>query len=229
MTYVDILRNAFAQMWAGVILFIPKFLLAVIIFCLTLLVAGALKAAVVRMSALLHLDELLEKLELKSVFAKAGVKLQVGEFLGWLVKWFVIVLGLIVAADALGWAQITTFLTQVVNYLPNVVISVVILLVGVLLANFVNTLVISAVKAAEMQSAEFLAGLAKWSIIVFSFMAALSQLGIAEDLIQSLFTGFVAMVAIAGGLAFGLGGREHASKILNKLEADLTSKNSSQS
>ena len=75
-----------------------------------------------------------------------------------------------------------------------------------------------------MESGEFLAGVAKWSIIVFSLMAALVQLGIAQSLIQVLFTGFVAMLAIAGGLAFGLGGREHAARVLNKLENDLTSK-----
>lgn len=220
--YVEILRSAFAQMWAGVILFLPKVVLALVVFFLTLLIAGALRTAVIRIVAILRLDDLLEKLELKAFFAKMGIRLQLGEFLGWLVKWFVVVLGLIAVADALGWSQITNFLTEVVNYLPNVVIAIVILLVGVLLANFVNTLVTSAVKAAEMQSAGFLAGIAKWSIIVFSFMAALVQLGIAQDLIQSLFMGFVAMIAIAGGLAFGLGGRDHAAKILDKLERDLT-------
>lgn len=222
--YVDILRSAFIELWAGVVMFLPKLLLAVIVFLLGLLVANLLCSIVVRLIKMLRIDELFAKLEVKELFTRAGIKLDIAGFLGWLVKWFVIIVSLIAAADALGWDQITVFLSQVVSYIPNVLIAVIILLVGILLANFVNGVVRSAVAAAQMESGEFLAGVAKWSIIVFSLMAALVQLGIAQSLIQVLFTGFVAMLAIAGGLAFGLGGREHASRVLNKLENDLTSR-----
>ncbi len=222
--YVDILRSAFIELWAGVVMFLPKLLLAVIVFLLGLLVANLLCSIVVRVIKMLRIDELFAKLEVKELFTRAGIKLDIAGFLGWLVKWFVIIVSLIAAADALSWDQITVFLSQVVSYIPNVLIAVIILLVGILLANFVNGVVRSAVAAAQMESGEFLAGVAKWSIIVFSLMAALVQLGIAQSLIQVLFTGFVAMLAIAGGLAFGLGGREHASRVLNKLENDLTSK-----
>jgi small-conductance mechanosensitive channel len=108
-------------------------------------------------------------------------------------------------------------------YLPNVIIAVIILLVGVLVANFTRNVVKSAVEAAKLTSGDFLSGLSRWSILVFSFMAALVQLGIAEGLIQTLFTGFIAMLAIAGGLAFGLGGKDQAAKVLGKLKRDISS------
>ena len=95
---------------------------------------------------------------------------------------------------------------------------------SIILANFTQGVVKAALDAAKMESAQFLAGLSRWAIIVFSFMAALVQLGIAGALIQTLFTGFVAMVALAGGLAFGLGGRDHASRALNHLSKDLTNR-----
>lgn len=220
--YVDIIRSAFVDLWVQIMVLLPRLLFAVIVFIVGLVVAQVLKSLVERLVAMLKVDELMEKLEVKDLFLKMGLKLDVGAILGWLVKWFVIIFALIASADVLQWHQITLFLSQVIAYIPNVLIAIIILLVGVLLANFVQGVIISAVKAAQLQSVNFLSGIAKWSIIVFSFMAALVQLGIAQALIQTLFTGFVAMLALAGGLAFGLGGREHASRTLDYIRRDLT-------
>ena len=225
MDYVEIIRSAFINLWATIMLFLPKLLLAIVVFLIGLLVANILKRAVIRLVEVLRVDELIEKLDVKDEFTKIGLKLDIAGFLGWIVKWFIIIFALIAAADVLEWDQITVFLNQVVGYIPNVLIAVVILLVGTILSNFVYGVIKSAVKVANMESVTFLAGVAKWSIIVFSFMAALVQLGIAESLIQVLFTGFVAMIALAGGLAFGLGGREQAARVLEKLRRDLTSRN----
>lgn len=222
--YVDVLRSVFIDLWAGIVLFVPKLLFAAIVFILGLIVAGVLNKIVIRLTEILHIDELMRKLELDIMFRRAGLTLDVGKALGWLVKWFVIIFALIAAADILQWSQVTVFLTTIVEYIPNVLIAVIILLVGMVLANFVQEIIKTALEAAKMMSACFLAGIARWAIIVFSFMAALVQLGIAEGLIQVLFTGFVAMIALAGGLAFGLGGREYASRILNQLSKDLSSK-----
>ena len=222
--YVDILRSAFIDLWAGIVLFVPKLVFALIVFLLGLILASILNKVVIRIVEVFHIDELIKKLELDVLFHRAGLKLDIGKALGWLVKWFVIIFALIAAADALQWDQVTEFLGTIVAYIPNVLISVIILLVGMLLANFVQEVIKSALEAAKMHIACFLAGLARWAIIVFSFMAALVQLGIAQSLIQVLFTGFVAMIALAGGLAFGLGGREYASRILSQLSNDLSSK-----
>lgn len=224
MDYVDVLRTAFVDLWAAIVLFLPKLALAIVVFLLGLLVAHLLKTAVVRLVEVMKIDDLMERLEVKEFFSGMGIKLNVGYFLGWLVKWFIVIFALIAAADVLEWDQITVFLNEVVSYLPNVLIAVIILLVGTVLANFVNGVVKSALEAAKMENIGFLSNVAKWSIIVFSFMAALVQLGIAESLIQVLFTGFVAMIALAGGLAFGLGGREHASRALDKLYRDLSNR-----
>ena len=82
----------------------------------------------------------------------------------------------------------------------------------------------SAVEAAQLASANFLAGISKWAILIFSFMAALVQLQIAPDLIRVLFTGLVFMIALAGGLAFGLGGKEQAGLFLQRLKKDISEK-----
>jgi hypothetical protein len=222
-TAIEIVQTAFADLWASMLQFLPLILGAIVVFLLGLIVAIILKGIIVRISNFLHLDDLATKLDVKASFEKMGIKLNIAGMLGWIVKWFVIIVSLIAATDILGWSQLTAFLNEVVLYLPNVIISVIILLVGVLLANFVYRVVDTAVKAARLKSADFLAGISKWAILIFSFMAALAQLGIAQNLINILFTGFVAMLALAGGLAFGLGGREYAQDVLSRLKKDIAS------
>lgn len=222
-TWGDVVTTSFQSLWLSLAAFLPRLLGAVIVFLIGVLVAIALKNLVVRVSGWLRLDLLAEKLDLKSTLAKAGISLKVGELFGWLVKWFIVIASLIAATDILGWVQITDFLEQVVFYIPNVVIAVVIFLAGMLLANFTRNVVHKAVKAANLESADFLAGIARWSILVFTLMAALVQLQIAEQLIQMLFAGLVAMLAIAGGLAFGLGGKENATRFLDKLRKEISS------
>ncbi len=222
-TWGDVIQSSFQSLWLGFAEFFPKLLGAIVVFLIGVLVAVALKGLIVRVSGLLRLDALAEKLDLKGSMAKAGITLKVGELLGWLVKWFVVIAALIAATDILDWPQITDFLKQVVLYVPNVVISVVILLAGILLANFVRNVVHQAVKAAGLTSADFLAGIARWAILLFTFMAALVQLQIAEQLIQMLFAGLVAMLALAAGLAFGLGGKDNAARFLDRLRKEISS------
>ncbi|KKW44513.1 MAG: CmpX protein [Parcubacteria group bacterium GW2011_GWA2_56_7] len=219
---IAIVQEAFADLWASILLFLPRLVGAVVVLLVGLFVSWLLKRLIERVSNLLRLDDLAVKLELKRMLEHAGIRLNVAALLGWIVKWFFIVVTLVAAADVLGWNQLTSFLTDVVLYLPNVIIAVVILLVGILLANFVRNLVHTTVEAAKLHSAPFLSGISKWAILLFSFMAALVQLGIAQDLIRILFTGLIAMLAIAGGLAFGLGGREAATRFLNQLRRDIS-------
>ena len=99
------------------------------------------------------------------------------------------------------------------------------MLIGFILAGFLAKVVRQSTEATNFSKAtSFLAGLTYWAVLIFSLMAALIQLKVAADLIRTLFTGFIAMVAIAGGIAFGLGGKDDAKKILKKIR-DLGNKN----
>lgn len=220
-TYLMPIQVALVDMWAAVVSFLPHFVFALVLLLIGVLLAHVLHEAIVRVVNILRVDEALNKLEVHDLVRQTGVEFHAGKFLGWIARWFVLILTFIVVADTLKWTQVTAFLSQVLLYLPNVLIAVVILLVGILLGRFVHDVVVGAVAAAKMQSGGFLGGLAKWAIYVFTFMAALVQLGIAQSLIMTLFTGFVGMVALAGGLAFGLGGKEHAARVLDQLSNDL--------
>lgn len=223
MNFTDIFQGPLFELWETVIAYLPNLLGAIVIFLLGIIVAVVLCSAVEQVIKLLRIDELAQKLEIKSQFERAGIPLHIGRLLGWIVKWFFIIVALIAATDILGWDQLTEYLQKIVLFIPNVIIAVIILLAGILLGNFVQRIVKSAVEAARLASANFLSGVSKWAIFIFSFMAAMVQLEIAPDLIRVLFTGLVFMIALAGGLAFGLGGRDHAEKFLGRLKKDISS------
>lgn len=222
MEITDLIQAPLMDLWNSLLLFIPSLLGAIIIFILGVVIAGVLSKVVEQLVKFLRIDDMAEKLDIKAQFDRAGIKLDIGRLFGWIVKWFFIVVALIAATDILGWDQVTDYLKQVVLFIPNVIVAVIILLAGILLGNFVQRVVKSTVEAAKLESAGFLSGLSKWAILAFSFMAALVQLQIAPDLIRTLFTGLVFMIALAGGLAFGLGGKEHAARVLNRLQKDIS-------
>jgi hypothetical protein len=134
-----------------------------------------------------------------------------------LVKWFFIVVFLMAATDILGLTQVTEFLRTVVFYLPNVIVAALVLLIGVLVARFLEGLVRGSVKAAELSSANFLGSLTKWAVLIFSLLVALNQLRVADEIIRIVVIGVVAAGAIALGLSFGLGGKAHAEDFISKM------------
>lgn len=219
---LEVVRDSITGLWTAIISYLPQLIGAMLVFLIGIAIAVVLRRVVVKAVELLRLDDLASKLEVKKTLGQVGVRLHIGHLFGWIVKWFIVVVTLIATTDILGWDELTEYLKQVIIYIPNVIIAVVILLAGTLLANFVRNIIKSAVEAAQLSSADFLSGVAKWAILAFSFMAALVQLQIAKELIQVLFTGLVYMLALAGGLAFGLGGKDHASRVLDRLRKDIS-------
>jgi len=224
-TWGEAITLSFLNLWERFINFLPALVGAVLVFVAGWIVAVALGKVVEHIFKMIKVDDVMEKAGTKARFEKAGVKLDVAKFLGGLVKWFLILVFLMAATDILKLVQVTNFLNSIILYLPNVVVAAVILAVAFLVANFVYAVVKGSTKVAGIVSATLLATVTKWAIVIFGFLAALIQLGIASSLINTLFIGLVAMLALAGGLAFGLGGKEHAASLLQRLKKDISSDN----
>jgi len=214
--------GSLAKTWETFLAYVPNILAALVIMIIGVLIAATFGKIVTKVFDKLYVDALLKKTGIFDLMEKGGIKIYISVFLGELVKWFILIVFFITAFDILNLEQITDFLNKVLLYIPNVVVAVVIMLVGAIVAYFLSNIVKTTVHAAKIGPAKFLAGLTYYSIVIFAAMAALIQLGIAKDLVQTLFTGFVAMVAIAGGLAFGLGGKELGKEILDKLKEDFS-------
>ncbi|RME59944.1 hypothetical protein D6779_03165 [Candidatus Parcubacteria bacterium] len=205
------------DLWQSAVGFVPTLIAALVVFLVGLILATGLGMLVERALDKVKLDEVLKKLEVEKYFTRAGLRLHSSRFLGQLVFWFITAAFLLAASDILNLTGVSEFLREILRFIPNVVVAVIILLVAVLIANFTRHTVRAATKSARMPSSKFLGTLSWWAIVIFGFLAALEQLGIAATLIQTIVTGIVAMFALAGGLAFGLGGKEYAAHLIEKM------------
>lgn len=210
--------GSFVNLWNGFATFIPNLVAALIVLIVGLIVAAGLGALVEKIFEAVRLDPFLEKLGIKPLFERAGLRVRVAFFLGRLVYWFIIVAFLLAVSDSLGLYALSGFLTMVLNYLPNVIAAVLIMLASLVLGHLLRRVVTASVLSAQLHAAHFLGTLVWWVVVILGFFAALTQLNIAAALVQDLVTGFIAMLALAGGLAFGLGGKDYANHLLNKLK-----------
>jgi len=136
----------------------------------------------------------------------------------------VIIVFLIPAMETLGLARVSDVLNQVLGYLPNVVVAGFLVLVGIIVADVLAGLVKATALTLGTNTANILASLTKYAIYIFVGLSALVELGVATSLLLSAFTGVIAMIAIAGGLAFGLGGKDAAAELIKKVKEDFSKK-----
>lgn len=220
-TWGDVVVVSLQQTWAAVASFVPLFVGAIIVFVVGWVVASALGRLVAEGVKALRVDSLLAQLEIEKVLERGGIRLNSGAFIGALIKWFLIIVFLLAAVNILGLSQVSDFLNQVLLYVPNVIVAALIIVIAVKIAEVVERATRSSVEAAGMRGA-VVGVVARWSIWIFAVVAALQQLGVATVLLQTVITGLVAMLALAFGLAFGLGGKDAASTFIDKLKRDIS-------
>jgi hypothetical protein len=192
--------------------FIPRFLSGLIVLVIGIIIATFLRQIVLELFKFINLDGILKRYGVPD--KKEGVDWS--NIIAELVRWFVIVLFLIPTADVWGLSQFVTVLNGLLLYLPNVFVAVLLLLVGFVISRLVHDLVLASIQGVSKDTSRTVAMIARWAVLIFVFLIVLNQLGIASDLIRIIFTGLIAMIAIAGGLAFGLGGQEAARELLSK-------------
>ncbi len=197
--------------------FIPNLIAGIVILLIGVILGSIVKKIVMQLSNALKIESYLKQYgvpEARKEFTWTNILSEIA-------RWFVVIIFLIPAVDVWGLQQVTTVLNTFLVYLPNVFVAAIIVLIGFVAAGLVHDIVLASASKFSAQSSQAIASLAKWAIVVFMFLAALTQLGIAKDLIQILFTGFVAMIALAGGIAFGLGGQNTAKDILETVRKKL--------
>jgi len=218
----EVVATSLEGLYTRGLAFLPTLIVGIVVLILGWVIGIGLGNLTQKVLEALKVDQLADSLGLDRLSARTGKKLSVSNFGNWIVKWFFLVATFVAAADIFGLSQVSVFLYgQVVPYFGNVIIAVAILLVGMVAANFLQGVVRHSLQAGGLHTSDTLALVTKWAILVFAFLAALSELRVASSFVQDLFRAFVAMLAVAGGIAFGLGGKEHAKKVLDSVERDL--------
>jgi hypothetical protein len=216
----DIGQTLLASLNSGlgaIVSFIPKILAGTIILLIGIIIASIVKRIVLEIFKALKIENVLKKYgvpEAKQEFTWSSIFSEIA-------RWFVIIVFLLPTADIWGLPRVVTILNEFLLYLPNVFVAAIIAVVGFMMGNLVHNLIVASVKGMSLATANSVASVTRWAINIFVILAVLNQLGVATDLIRILFTGFVVMLAIAGGIAFGLGGQSAAKDVVEGLRNKL--------
>jgi hypothetical protein len=193
--------------------FLPQLIGAIIVLLLGWFISGGLGKLVERGLRFLGLEKAMEQTGVNDFVRKSGTDWTTSKVIGELTKWFVFLIFIQAGASLLAMPQITAVVSNIILYIPNVVVALVILVAGIMLARFVGGLVRSTLTGVGLENPDFLARLCEFALVAFASIAAIDQLGIAQTVINTLFMGLVGALALAFGLAFGLGGRDVAARI----------------
>ncbi|MDI6883297.1 MAG: hypothetical protein QMC93_02375 [Patescibacteria group bacterium] len=210
--------------WQGFLLFLPNLIGAIIVFLVGWFVSVGIGKLVVEILQRLKVDRVFERTGWKEALEKAELKVNVSEFIGAIFKWILVIIFLLVSVEILGLTQFADFLKKIVSWLPNLIVATAIFLVAVILADIIEKIIRAGVKKMEIGYTAFLGAIVKWAIYIFAALAILLQLGITPTIINTLVVGFVGMIALALGLAFGLGGKDAAAKLIEDLQRKISEK-----
>jgi small-conductance mechanosensitive channel len=190
--------------------YVPQIIGAIIILIIGYIVATVLQAVVSRVLQGIGFDSWMERGGIKQFFDRAETRETPATILGKLVFWFVFIIAITMATDALGIPQVSAVLGLLIAYIPSIIAAILILILAALLANFLSSIVRGATGSG------ILASVVQYAILVYAVFAAITELGIAVELTAPTFLIVLGAVALAAALAFGIGGREVARDIIEK-------------
>ncbi len=216
-TIGDSLFNSLNRSYIATFEFLPNIITGIVVVLIGVILGSIAKKLIQELFRVLRIEAYLKKYgvpEAKKDFTWANLIAEI-------VRWFIILVFLMTAADIWKLPQITALLNTFLLYLPNVFVAAIMAVVGLVFAKLVYDVVLASTREISPEVSRAIASSARWAIIIFVLLAILNQLGVAQDLVRILFTGFVAMIALAGGIAFGLGGQESARLVLEYLRKRL--------
>jgi len=215
------LSESLLSLWYGFINFVPSLLGAIILFIVGWVVGKVVGKAVAQVINVVKLDKLFESAGSKKFIEATGLKISIGGFIGGIIKWFIVIVFLMSSLQIVGLTQVNDFLrTAVLYYLPKVVIASIVLIIAAILAEAMQKVVDASARAANVKQHKSLGLITRYAIWGFAIIISLSELGIASAFMQILFTGLIISLAIAGGIAFGLGGKDAAAKVIEKISKE---------
>lgn len=194
--------------------FLPSLLGAIVIFLVGWIIGGLARSLVSKILSVIRLQAVIKGTAIDTFVQKAEIKGKVEDAIGGVVKWIIVFIFFIAAINILGLPTVSQVLNSILGYIPRVFSAALVLIAGVLLAGVVESVVKGATGAIDLSVSRFLGKLASWVVMIFSVLAAISELGIAAQFINTLIIGVVATLSLGLGLALGLGSKDIIREIL---------------
>ncbi|MBC5829523.1 MAG: hypothetical protein GIW98_04955 [Candidatus Eremiobacteraeota bacterium] len=218
-TVTDWTTSIFTGVAAGLerfIVAIPRILGAIVILIIGWILSGIIGTLVTKLARAIHVDTVADRVGINDFLSKSGSQLRASNVFGEIVKWVIRLIFIEIAADQLGLAQVTQIINQLIAFIPNIVVALLILGIGAFLGQLLGGLVRGAMLEAKIGSANAVARITYGAVMAFAIIAALNELNVAPVVVNTLYIGLVAALALAVGLAFGLGGRDSAARLANQ-------------
>lgn len=200
---------------------IPYIIGALLILVIGWIIGGWIGMLITKIAHAIKVDDVGDKVGINQFLKKSGTPLKASGIFGEIVKWVIRLVFVEMAAAQLGMAQVTAVINQILGFIPNVVVAIIILGVGAFLGQVLGGVVRGFFSEAKAGNPELMARLVNIAVLAFAVIAALNQLEIAAIVVNTLYIGLVAAVAIAFGLAFGLGGRDTAARLTERWTAQV--------
>ena len=228
MTYNEWFLLIIQPFLQSLISFVAKLLLALVVFVIGYLISVGIGRVITEILKSVKFNKIFEKEGWSRALNRANVDVDPSEFIGAIVKWVFVIVSLLIAVDILNLAQFGMILTEVLNYLPNVVVAALIFVVAVIISDIIEKLARITVEKMRVGYGHVASLIIKWSIWIFTIFLILEQLLPSSDLIKTLYMaivwGIVGTLSIGIALAIGLGGKDTAASIIEDMRKKITSK-----
>ncbi len=212
--------NIFIASFNGVIgqlaVFLPKFMIALVLLFLGWIVAKLIRGGVRRLLSLAHFDQLAEKTGVEEFLKHGDMQITFSGIISEVTYWLFLLIILVTISSSLGLNAVADLLNRVALYLPNIVVAVLIIIFGTLLARFINRMVFAWLRNLGVEGALTISTVAEYGVQIFAAFVALEQLAIGTQLLTTAFAILFGAVCLALALAFGLGGRDWAARNIDR-------------
>lgn len=216
MEQFDIVMDSLMIFWEQIVAFLPKMLGVILILLLGYIIAKVIKTIFVRFLKLIKFDVLTDKSGIEGFLKEGGVTRTAIDIIGALVYWLIMLIAILAALNSLGLSVASDLFNQIIMFIPNIIVAVVVLIIGLFLSRFTAVLVTSYFKQVGVDHADGFGKLAQYGILIFVVSIVLTQLNIGTEIVTNAFQLLFGAVCLALALAFGLGGRDWAAKNIDK-------------
>jgi small-conductance mechanosensitive channel len=213
----DIIVASLTSFWGQLASFVPQLIAAVVLLLLGWLLARLARSGIMRLLTMLKFDRATEKSGLEAFMKHADLDVSVASVIGSLVYWLIILVMIVTVANSLGLQMVADLFNKVVLYIPNVIVAILVLVFGTILARFINRLVFAWLNNMEFDGALTVSTFSEYAMMVFVFFMAMEQLQIANELLTAAFIIGFGAIGLAFAIAFGLGARDWAAKVVEQL------------
>lgn len=223
-SFVDPFTQTFNQLGSQILGYLPSIIGAIIVFAIGVFISALMGKLVSRVLEVIKFNHLFEKIGWTKILEKAEWKVDPSALIGSIVKWILIIIFLFAAVDLLGFKEFSNFLEKVVSWLPNIIAAIIMFILAAVIGNYLSKIGRMWIEGLNLAYGKVVETGIRWFVWLVAIVIILKQIGIESEPLIILYKGLVAFLVIAGGLAFGLGGKDIAAEILREWKNKISEK-----